>query len=94
MDPAFYDDPETFDIRRYADGRRTPPQRHLTFGFGPHVCLGAYLARLEMQEAFKLLPKRWPNLRLDADDPQPTEWNNPYGVHGLTRLALQWDAAA
>ncbi len=93
MDPAVYDDPETFDIRRYADGRRVPPQRHLTFGFGPHVCLGAYLARVEMQEAFTLLPQRWPDLRLDDRDPNPTEWNNPYGVHGLTRLALRWGSS-
>jgi cytochrome P450 len=91
MDPEAYEEAETFDIRRYADGRRSPPQAHLTFGFGPHVCLGAYLARAELQEVFSVLPKLWPNLRLDDEDPEPTTWNSPYGVHGLTRLKLRWD---
>jgi cytochrome P450 len=91
MDPACYDLPETFDIRRFAGGQVTPPQRHLTFGFGPHVCLGAYLARMELQEAFKILPGLWPNLRIDQTDPTPIEWNDPYGVHGATKLALCWD---
>jgi cytochrome P450 len=42
-DPAVFTDPEVFDIRR-------PPERTLAFGYGPHFCLGAALARVEAQE--------------------------------------------
>lgn len=60
-----YPDPETFDIFR------TDPKPHISFGSGPHVCIGMHLARLEMRVALNLLLDRLPNLRLDpaADDP-------------------------
>ncbi len=45
--------PETFDITR-------DPNPHVAFGYGVHHCLGATLARLEGQEAFKALAQRFP----------------------------------
>ena len=42
----------------------------MTFGFGIHRCLGAHLARAELQEALVLLAERMPDLRLDG----PVEW--------------------
>lgn len=58
-------DPDTFDIFR------TDPKPHISFGHGPHMCLGVHLARLEMRVALELLLDRLPNLRLDpaAEDP-------------------------
>ena len=58
-------DPNRFDIGR------TDPKPHISFGQGPHVCLGMHLARMEMRVALNLLFDRLPNLRLDpdADDP-------------------------
>lgn len=50
----------TFDITR-------PQQRHLAFGGGPHVCLGAHLARLEAQVALPALFARYPDLSLAVD---------------------------
>ncbi len=89
-----YDDPFTFDIRRYADGeKRVPKPNHLTFGFGAHVCIGNYLARLELQEALKYLPGRLRNFRIDDSDPQGIEWSPPFGVHGPTWLPITWDPA-
>ncbi|GAA3360532.1 cytochrome P450 [Saccharopolyspora gregorii] len=56
-DPGHYDAPEVFDARRGA-------RDHLAFGFGPHFCLGAALARLEAQIALPALFDRFPDLAL------------------------------
>jgi cytochrome P450 len=60
-DESRYDDPDCFDIHR-----ATPP--HLSFGFGPHLCLGLHLARTEMRVAAEELLARLPDVRLDGDD--------------------------
>jgi cytochrome P450 len=62
---ARYDEPDRFDLSR------VHPKPHLSFGHGPHVCLGMHLARVEMRVALNLLFDRLPELRLDpeADDP-------------------------
>jgi cytochrome P450 len=52
-DPAMFQAPEQFDIAR-------TPNPHVTFGFGPHFCLGAPLARLEAQIALPALHRRFP----------------------------------
>ncbi|MGE5514824.1 MAG: cytochrome P450 [Bacteroidota bacterium] len=54
-DPARFADPDSVDV-----GRQANP--HYTFGGGPHVCLGAPLARLEGQVAFNALLDRWPSI--------------------------------
>jgi cytochrome P450 len=56
-DPAAFDDPDRFDIRRGA-------RQHLAFGNGPHHCIGAELARAELTTVFTLLFQRIPGLRL------------------------------
>ena len=70
-----------FDIE--ADRGR---ERSLTFGAGPHFCLGANLARAELAEAFTFLAPRMPNLRLDGEP----EFDTPLGVYGLPRLPVAW----
>src|SRR5256714_2540907 len=57
-DPHFVADPDRFDISR---GSRA----HLSFGNGPHMCLGMHLARMEMTIVLDILLDRLPNLRLD-----------------------------
>ena len=44
---------------------------HLSFGQGPHICIGMHLARIEMRLALNLLLDRLPNLRLDPDGDDP-----------------------
>jgi cytochrome P450 len=61
-DPEHFDDPERFDVTRYAQTPAPPPQ--LSFGGGVHFCLGAHLARLETQIAIGKLVERFDNLEL------------------------------
>jgi cytochrome P450 len=74
-------DPETFDIS--ADRGDAKP---LTFGAGIHYCLGANLARAELQEALAFLPARMPGLALDGE----AELGSIHGIYGLERLPLSW----
>jgi cytochrome P450 len=82
-DPAVFDRPETFDITLERE-----PQ--LTFGGGPHYCLGANLARAEMQEALPILAARMPDLRLDGE---PT-WRPPFGIFGPQTLPVRFSPSS
>ncbi len=64
-DPSVFDDPEQFQI----DRRRN---RHLTFGSGPHRCLGSTLARLELRITLEEWLRAMPHFRLATDD--EIEW--------------------
>lgn len=59
-DPAVFDDPDAFDILRR-------PRQTLTFGSGVHFCLGAHLARTELQIALRVILERLPDLRFVDD---------------------------
>lgn len=61
-DPARFEEPERFDIRRREVG-------HISFGHGAHFCLGASLARLEGEIALRSLVKRMPRMQLETHDP-------------------------
>jgi cytochrome P450 len=74
-------EPETFDIT--VDRGEAKP---LTFGAGIHYCLGANLARAELQEALAFLPARMPGLGLDGEP----ELGSIHGIYGLERLPLRW----
>jgi cytochrome P450 len=80
-DPEAYEEPEEFDILAGRD--RSKP---LTFGAGPHFCLGANLARAELQEAFAYLAPRMRDLEL-AGEPR---YDTPFGVYGLESLPVRW----
>jgi len=60
-DPTVFDSPQDFDITRQ-------PNRHVSFGWGLHHCLGAQLARLEAQIAVLAIVQRFPDLRLAVDE--------------------------
>jgi cytochrome P450 len=68
-DETRWDRPDDFDITR-------PPQRHLAFAHGPHICMGQHVARMELIMALNTLLDRLPNLRLDPDKPRPI-------IHGI-----------
>lgn len=82
-DEEKFDDPFTFDITREA---KTP---QMTFGSGIHFCMGANLARAELQEALPLLAQRMPNIGTYAD----IEWKAPnIGIWGPAKLPLTFTA--
>jgi cytochrome P450 len=73
-------DGDSFEIAR-EDGERV-----LTFGAGPHYCLGVNLARAELEEALAFLAPRMPGLRLDDE----AELEAVHGIYGVARLPLRW----
>jgi cytochrome P450 len=73
---------EEFDVLAERDGRL------LTFGAGPHFCLGANLARAELEEALTFLAARMPGL---AADGQPV-LGGVEGIYGVESLPLRWSS--
>jgi cytochrome P450 len=80
-DPGAYEQPGEFDITADRDGSKP-----LTFGAGIHYCLGANLARAELQEALAYLPRALPGLRLDGEP----KYDSINGIYGLERLPVSW----
>lgn len=78
-DEAIFDAPARFDITR--DG-----PAHLSFGAGPHFCLGANLARAEMEEALRILARRLPDVALDGEP----VWRTDTGITGMSHLPLRF----
>jgi len=79
-DPTSYDNPWEFDIT-------AEREQHYTFGGGPHYCLGASLARAEMQEALPILAAAMPGLAHDGE----ATWRPPMGIFGPETLPIRWD---
>jgi cytochrome P450 len=80
-DPRAFADPDRFDIAR---SRRQPP---LSYGGGPHYCLGAALARLELREVLPLLADRLS----EVEPAGPAEWLPPSeAVYGPVRLPIRY----
>jgi cytochrome P450 len=80
-DSEFVDSPETFDVDRKTRG-------HLGFGYGVHQCIGANLARVEMQVAFATLARRLPGLQL-AVPPDELKFKDA-DIYGMTELPVTW----
>jgi cytochrome P450 len=76
-DPKAFPEPERLDLAR--------KPRHAAFGFGPHFCIGAALARAEGEIAIETLFRRFPDLRLA--DAQP-RWFKSVAFRGLESLAV------
>lgn len=82
-DPEVFPDPEQLDVTRpQRPGRAT----HLGFGYGPHFCLGASLARLEVEIAVPELLRRYPTMALLVP-PEVSEKVSARGAKRLTELS-------
>lgn len=80
-DADFVDHPESLDVDRNTRG-------HLGFGYGVHQCIGANLARVEMQVAFATLARRLPGLKL-AVSPAELRFKNA-NIYGMKELPVSW----
>ncbi|UOQ48959.1 cytochrome P450 [Gracilibacillus caseinilyticus] len=80
-DQNMVDAPDMLDITR----EKSP---HLAFGKGIHYCLGAPLARLEADIAFRVLLEEYPNISIDADL-SDLEWRQSYIIRGLKELPVR-----
>jgi cytochrome P450 len=78
-DPDVFPHPDVFDITR-------DPNRHLSFGVGPHFCIGATLARMEARLAIQGLLARFPRLRLVE---RPIQWQPNVINRGVTGLWVE-----
>lgn len=81
LDPAAFDDPLTLNLARR-------PNRHLGWGWGPHLCLGMHLAKAECEIALRQILERWPGVEIDGD-PAALKWSQRPGVRGLARMPLR-----
>jgi len=79
-DPRQFSDPDTFDITR-------DPNPHVAFGGGIHHCLGANLARLEGQEAFRAITQRFAPFRLATER---LDYQTLLSLRGLKALWVSW----
>ncbi|TDB70155.1 cytochrome P450 [Micromonospora sp. KC723] len=81
-DESVFTDPDRLDL-----GRELNP--HLGFGHGVHHCIGAQLARMELQVVLETLLRRTPRLRLAVPVSELT-WKHGLLVRGLTAMPVQW----
>ena len=81
-DESVFAEPHRFDVRR-------SPNPHLAFGHGPHFCLGAQLARVQMRALFTELLRRTSALELDG----PPALLRSTFQRGVKRLPIRWAAA-
>lgn len=84
-DPAVFTDPERFDIDR------SMAKPHMGFGFGPHFCAGAELARIETRIAFEALLGRLDQITLNEDESDLSHLPS-FASHGYRRVSLNFVA--
>ncbi|GGX89923.1 cytochrome P450 [Streptomyces minutiscleroticus] len=84
-DESVYTDPDRLDLLRKESS-------HVGFGHGPHHCLGAPLARMELQVALDTLLRRLPGLRF-AGAEEGIEWKDGLATRGPARMPVAWDTA-
>jgi cytochrome P450 len=83
-DAEEFDDPDELQLERH-------PNRHLSFGSGPHRCLGSHLARIELSLALEELHRRIPDYDLISEEPPLLHATQ---VRGCMRLPIRFTPEA
>jgi cytochrome P450 len=87
-DASVYSDPDALDLHRAESS-------HVGFGHGPHHCVGAPLARMELQVALDTLLRRLPGLRFAEAGPDGgIAWKNGLSTRGPEHFPVTWEAPA
>jgi cytochrome P450 len=81
-DEAAFDNPDQFDIDR-------KPKPSFGFGFGPHMCIGQFVAKVELNCAINAILDLFPNVRLDPSKPTPII--SGAQLRGASTLPVIWD---
>ncbi len=81
-DPEVFERPDEFDIDR-------PAKLSFGFGFGPHMCIGQFVAKMELKVAINAILDLFPNLRLDPDYPAPII--EGVMLRGASHIHVLWD---
>jgi cytochrome P450 len=81
-DEGVFEDPAEMDFTRN-------PNPHMAFGYGPHFCLGAQLARMELQVALETIFSRLPELRIAVPTDELT-WHQGTLMRGLAAFPVSW----
>jgi len=78
-DPAMFADPDTLDVAR------ANADKHLAFGFGPHVCIGKRVAQIQLEEAYRQILQRFPDMEWTGEiDIAPNNF-----VHAIRELPVK-----
>jgi len=81
-DPAVFENPDTLDVAR------PNANKHVAFGYGPHVCLGKRVAQIQLEEAYRQLLGRLPDIEWDGEiDIAPNNF-----VHAIRKLGVRFTA--
>ncbi len=86
-DESHFPEPLKFDVTR------ENAKRHVAFGFGPHVCIGQHLSKLEQRVAWEVLFERFDNFEL-ACDPDELEYMPNILLRGMVEIPIRYTAAA
>ena len=78
-DPEANEDPNEFNILR-------EQIKHVSFGYGPHMCIGASLARIESKLVFEKIFERFPHLKLTESEPN---WQKNFIFRGFDNLLVK-----
>jgi cytochrome P450 len=79
-DPAVFDNPDKLDVAR------ANASKHIAFGYGPHVCLGKRVAQIQLEEAYRQILGRFPDIEWTGEiDIAPNSF-----VHAISKLGVRY----
>jgi cytochrome P450 len=81
-DPAVFEDPHYFDITR------SNARKHIAFGTGPHVCIGARIARMQLHALLKEIITRLPDISISGEP----KWLSSIWFNAITHLPVRYRA--